>query len=88
MPKLGLSFYSLMVVILLSVIVIQNDLVRYYSLLEKNNKTAGDIIFESRRNKGLKLEINDLKKNDRVEVVARSKLLLIKKGERPYKIIP
>ena len=88
MPKLGLSFYSLMVVIILSVIVIQNDLVRYYSLLEKNNKTAGDIILETHRNKDLKREINDLKKNDRIEVVARSKLLLVKKGERPYKIIP
>jgi cell division protein FtsB len=88
MPKLGLSFYSLVVVIILSVIVIQNDLIRYYSLLEKNNKTAGDIILEGRRNKELKRELGDLKKNDRIEVIARSKLLLVKKGEKPYKIIP
>ena len=76
----------LIFVILYFVFQIRQDVLRYYSLVEENQKTEKSLKEIGSGNLDLEKKIKMLSQDSVIESLARERLNLIKKGETAYKV--
>lgn len=75
------------IVVLYFVFLIRQDWISSNELMLERGKLSRDIFVSEKRKAELKKEISLLNDDSYIELVARQKLGLIKKGEEPYKVV-
>ncbi len=81
------SFILLTIVFFYLLFLIREDVVKYISLKDEQERCIKNIAVEESFNKELKREDKLLGQNEYIEGIARQKLGLIKKDEEPYKVV-
>jgi cell division protein FtsB len=69
------------------IVLIRSDLVQNSRLDNEKKMMQKSFVLETTRSADLKNKMRLLNKNSYIEILAREKLGVVQKGERPYKVI-
>ena len=85
MKRLGLFLFVLM--ILYFIFLIRQDIIDHLELKREKQRVIKNLQAEERLSKELRIRLKELRSNNYIEKLARTRLGLIKKGETAYKVI-
>lgn len=85
MKRLGLLLFVL--IILYFIFLIRQDIIDHLELKREKQRVTKNLQAEERLAKELRIRLKELKSNNYIEKLARTRLGLIKKGETAYKVI-
>lgn len=85
MKRLGLLLFVL--IILYFIFLIRQDIIDHLELKREKQGVIKNLQAEERLAKELRIRLKELKSDNYIEKLARTRLGLIKKGETAYKVI-